>query len=114
MLAQGVMAPHPAPHIHPLIARAIEELRLLRLLYKGKERIVEPHDYGIQNGVVKLLAYQVGGVSSGRLPAWRSLHESLISDMEILDRTFAGGRDAPSGKHQKWDQLFLRVKPRKK
>ena len=107
-------APFPAPHIHPLIAQAIQETRLLRLLYKEKERVIEPHDYGIQNGVVKLLAYQVGGVSSGRLPAWRSLHGDLISNIEILDRTFAGGRDAPSGKHQKWDQLFLRVKPSKK
>ena len=39
--------------------------------YKEKPRIVEAHDYGIHRGSVKLLSYQVGGSSSGRLPNWR-------------------------------------------
>ena len=108
------MAPSPSPAPNALILQAIQEAKLIRLRYKGSERIVEPHDYGIQNGVVKLLAYQVAGVSSGRLPAWRSLHEDFISDVQILNQTFAGGREAPSGKHQTWDRLFLRVRPAKK
>jgi hypothetical protein len=94
--------------------QAIQEAKLIRLRYKGSERIVEPHDYGIQNGIVKLLAFQLAGVSSGRLPAWRSLHEKFISDVQILDQTFAGGRGAPSGKHQTWDRLFIRVRPAKR
>jgi hypothetical protein len=28
-----------------------------------------------------------------------------------LDETFPGGRPTASGKHHKWDKLFLRVKP---
>ncbi len=34
----------------------VEHRRLIRLIYQNKERIVEPHDYGIQNGSAKLLA----------------------------------------------------------
>jgi hypothetical protein len=34
-----------------------------------------------------------------------------LSDIRILDRTFPGGRPTPSGKHHKWDKLFIRVKP---
>jgi hypothetical protein len=34
-----------------------------------------------------------------------------ISDAQLFDQTFSGGRSTPSGKHHKWDKLFLRVKP---
>lgn len=81
------------------------------MTYKDGDRIVEPHDYAIQNGSVKLLGYQVGGSSSGQLPNWRWIEADLISDLQLLDRTFPGGRPTPSGKHHKWDKLFIRVKP---
>jgi hypothetical protein len=82
---------------------------MIRLLYRNKERIVEPHDYGVHKGVVKLLAYQVSGVSSGPLPNWRWMEVHSISDVHLLNRTFAGGRPTGSGKHHQWDQLFIRV-----
>jgi|SRR5581483_1768339 len=94
-----------------LIRAAINQKRLVELVYGGKRRIVEPHDYGIQKGKVKLLAYQVAGSSTGHRPNWRSLEVKSISELRLLDRTLAGGRPSPSGKHHKWDQLFARVKP---
>ena len=90
---------------------AIQNRRMVRLHYAGKDRIVEPHDYGIQNGRLRLLAYQVGGSSSGKLPNWRWMDVDRISGMQLLDRTFQGGRPAPSGKHHQWDRLFARVSP---
>jgi hypothetical protein len=90
---------------------AIEHRRLLRLRYKNRERIIEPHDYGIHKGVVKLLGYQIGGSSSNRLPNWRWMETDQISDLELLNRTFPGGRPTSSGKHHSWDQLFIRVEP---
>ena len=98
------------PNINPQLYKAIDQTRLLRLLYKNRERVVEPHDYGIQNGVAKLLAYQIAGSSSHKLPNWRWMEEELISDIHILERTFPGGRPTPSGKHHKWDKLFIRVR----
>lgn len=83
----------------------------MELTYGNKHRILEPHDYGIYKGKVKLLGYQVGGSSTGPLPNWRWLDVNSISDIHLLNRTFRGGRAAPSGKHHHWDQLFLRVKP---
>jgi hypothetical protein len=44
----------------PLIVKDIEETRMIRLMYHGKKRIFEPHDYGTLNGSVRYLA--------GRLP----------------------------------------------
>jgi len=93
-----------------LIMAAISQRRRIRFSYDGKERIAEPHDYGIQNGRARLLTYQTGGQSSsGHLPAWRLVDLSKITDLEILDKVFAGNRPATSGQHHKWDRLFNRV-----
>jgi hypothetical protein len=100
------------PNIDQLIRTAIAETRLIRLRYLNRERIVEPHDYGEHNGAIKVLTYQVGGSSSGRLPNWRWMDVEQISDAQLLDQTFQGGRPTASGKHHKWDMLFIRVKPR--
>ena len=100
----------PPTDLDAQIRAAIEQKRLVELVYGNQRRIVEPHDYGIQNSTIKLLAYQIIS-SSGRLPNWRRLEVNSISELRLLDRTFAGGRLSPSGKHHKWDQLFARVKP---
>jgi len=83
---------------------------MIRLRYHGRIRILEPHDHGILNGSVQLLAYQVGGSSSRRLPNWILVKADEIIDLELLDQTFPGGRPTASGKHPKWQTLFLRVK----
>jgi hypothetical protein len=82
-----------------------------RVRCRNKDRIVEPHDYGEHNVAIKLLPYQVGGSSSGPLPNWRWMETELISHAQLLDQTFSSGRPTASGKHHKWEQLFLRFKP---
>ncbi|MGI9072191.1 MAG: WYL domain-containing protein [Bryobacteraceae bacterium] len=101
----------PGSKVDELLRTAIQNKRMVRLRYGNRDRILEPHDYGIQKGCVKLLGYQVGGSSSGRLPNWRWIEVDRISDLELLGRTFKGGRAAPSGKHHTWDRLFIRVRP---
>ena len=106
---------HPAPAnvdpaTHQLILTAIHEKRLLRFSYHGKDRIVEPQDYGIQKGIVNLFTYQTAGESSSsRLPDWRKFAVLSMSSVELLDETFPGSRSVPSQKHQEWDVLFARV-----
>jgi predicted DNA-binding transcriptional regulator YafY len=100
----------PESNVDELLRTAIARRRLIRLVYRNKERIIEPHDYGIHNGSAKLLAYQIGGSSSGRLPNWRWMEVDLITDIHLLNQTFPGGRPTPSRKHHKWDKLFMRVK----
>ena len=99
------------PKIDRQLRTAIEQKRLIRFNYKGKPRIVEPHDYGLHKGLVKLFGYQVGGLSSESLPNWRWVLVNSISDLDLLNRTFPGRRPTPSGKHHQWDQIFIRVKP---
>lgn len=106
---------HPAPAgvdpaVHKLILTAIHERRLLHFSYHDKDRIVEPHDYGIQKGIVNLFTYQTGGESgSSRLPDWRKFAVLSMSSLKLLDESFVGSRFVPSQKHQEWDVLFARV-----
>ncbi len=62
------MSPEAELNIDPLIWAAIEQKHPLRFRYKNRERIVEPHDYGIHNGIIKFFGYQVGGSSNKNYP----------------------------------------------
>jgi predicted DNA-binding transcriptional regulator YafY len=98
------------PGLHQLLYSAIQNRRLIRFRYKNKERIVEPHDYGIQKGIARLLSWQVGGQSGGRLPGWRWFDVPSMQNIEVLERSFPGNREV-SDKHHQWDQIFIRVAP---
>src|SRR5260370_15075333 len=94
-----------------LLRIAIEQKRLIQFAYKDKPRIVEPHDYGIHKGRIKLFAFQIGGLSSEPLPNWRWALVNSISELHLLNQTFPGRRPVPSGKHHQWDQIFIRLAP---
>jgi hypothetical protein len=81
-----------SPNIDQLRRTAIVETRLMRLRYLDRKRIVEPHDYGGHNGVIKVLTYQAGGSSRSPLPNWRWMDAEQISDAQLPDQTFPGGR----------------------
>jgi len=53
----------------------------------------------------------VAGSSSRALPNWILMKVHEIVDLELLEKTFAGGRPTASGKHLRWDTLFIRVQP---
>lgn len=96
-----------------VIRTAIAEKRMIRFTMDGRERIGEPHDYGMRKGKSSLLIWQVAGYSrSGRLPEWRWILLEKASNFELLDLTFAGGRgDDEQQKHSDWEEVWARVKP---
>jgi len=97
-----------------LIYSAISNKQLIRFTYKGSERVVEPHDYGVQNGIVRLFCWQVGGRSSGRIPGWRMIDVTGMQNCAMLDRHFPGNREIATAKHHRWDEVFIRVSPPEK
>ncbi|HJU05837.1 MAG TPA: hypothetical protein VJ692_11870 [Nitrospiraceae bacterium] len=100
----------PPEPIHKLLCEAIRNKRLIKFEYKDCRRIAEPHDYGLIEGVKKLLAYQIEGESqSGKLPDWRWAEVEKINRVQVLKRRFAGARAAPSGEHTLWDCRFASV-----
>lgn len=89
------------------IRGAIRERRKLEFVYSGHTRIAEPHVAGIKDGREGILAYQTGGTSSsGELPEWRRFHLDGISQLRVLDDTFPGKRESPSGMHSAWDEKY--------
>ncbi|HEV3036969.1 MAG TPA: hypothetical protein VHA33_04195 [Candidatus Angelobacter sp.] len=105
----------PDPKVHSVILKAIDEIKLLRFVFGGKERIVEPHDYGVHQGLIRLFAYQVAGESTtGHLPAWRLMEAAKMSEVEMLDQTFPGSRAESSQQHRQWEKIFARVKKKEK
>jgi hypothetical protein len=96
-----------------LLRSAIAEKCIVSFLLDGFRRIGEPHDYGVIDGVPRLFFYQTGGESrSGKPIGWRWALLPKISELEVLDRRFAGPRPAPSGRHVRWDELYATVSPR--
>lgn len=119
--SEGLLRGAPAPDAnlirepdderkYDLLLKAINQRKLISFVYQGKLRIAEPHDYGVQNGVERLLCFQVGGDSnSGRLPSWRLIAVPEMGNIKLTNRKFPGNRPAPSGQHHRWDVLFDRV-----
>ena len=99
------------PGLHQLLYCAIENKQLIRFRYHNKERFAEPHDYGVQKRVARLLSWQMGGQSSGRIPGWRWFDVIEMQDCEMLDEHFPGNRNVPTGKHHQWEEVFIRVTP---
>jgi hypothetical protein len=117
MMSHGVS--HAAAERHRadvdcLLRQAIAEKRLIAFELKGKQRVAEPHDYGVKNGEPLLLAYQVGGETSpgGKLPQWRWVRLAEAKHFRLLERRFAGGRPTKTSRHSNWDVVFARVSGR--
>jgi hypothetical protein len=85
--------------------KAIAELRAIRLTYDGEARVVEPHDYGVKDGVEKIFCWQLEGASG---EGWRNFIVANISAPSITRRRFPGPRPA-TGKHLDWDELYASV-----
>ncbi|MBY0579809.1 MAG: hypothetical protein K2P57_12295 [Burkholderiales bacterium] len=93
-----------------MIIAAIREKKVLSFTYSGHPRIVEPHVYGINEGMAQLLGYQIRGSSSrGGIPEWRRFTISAMQNLQILNEFFPGRRGFPSGKHSSWDQEIMVV-----
>ena len=89
---------------------AIASKRLLQLRYKDSLRVVEPHDYGVQKGAVRLLAYQQQGLGPKKSePGWRLFDVAKIADLAVLETGFEGSRGAPHQNHHVWDIVYARV-----
>lgn len=92
------------------IIAAIAAKKVLSFTYRGLPRIVEPHVYGIQEGVAQLLGYQIRGRSStGVVPDWRRFQLRELQSLQTLEEGFPGRRSNPSGKHSHWDRLIAVV-----
>jgi hypothetical protein len=89
------------------ISEAIGTKRLLRFVYDGYTREVEPHTYGIDKKSRRaLVAYQVrGGSHSEEYVGWKTFHESQMRAVVTLEETFAGARQG----YRRDDPAFVSI-----
>lgn len=75
----------------PTIISAIRDKALLKFIYNGELRVVEPQTYGLSNtGKEVLRAYQVsGGSRAGRSRMAKLFDLSKIKELEKTTRRFA-------------------------
>jgi hypothetical protein len=99
------------PSIDARIRGAIAERHLIEVRYKGQVRVVEPHDYGVQKGVERLLAYQLNATlgSHGHTIGWRLFDIGKIESLSVLEARFKGSRRTAQQDHHTWDVLYARV-----
>jgi len=91
------------------LASAISQRRLIQFTYDGRPRIAEPHLLGIENGLLAIEAFQIGGGSSrGGLPQWRNFHVGDIRDLCVLEQTFHVRSDF-NPQRSRWEQILARV-----
>lgn len=94
-----------------IIIEAIQAKKLLEFVYVGRQRIAEPHIYGVKDGLYQVLTYQIRGTSqTGGLPNWRRFSFNQIQSLKILEESFSGARPASSHNPGSWDRLLLAVK----
>ncbi len=99
--------------MNSIVCDAIRARRLLRFVYDGYERIVEPHIYGINTANHEVVsAYLVGGWSaSAPSPGWRNYLIHEMDDIHALSEGFTKTRPEynPSDRHLR--QVFCRLDP---
>jgi hypothetical protein len=105
-----------APAIHDLtngerLVRAILDHRIVEFDYQGYRRTVEPYLLGLHEaGEPILLGYQTAGFShSGEIPGWRTFILTVIGDVEITARSFAGPRSDWNPHGHAMLELFARA-----
>jgi len=91
---------------------AIAHRRLIDVTYQRFTRLAEPHDYGAQSGVDRLLIYQRRGPARPGYSStgWRLLDVAKIESLTVLDETFQGSRGTQQQQHHNWDVVYARVK----
>jgi hypothetical protein len=93
------------------ICDAIRARRLLRFVYEGYERVVEPHAYGVNTaGHEAVIGWLVGGWSSSATePGWRMFLVAEMRDVAALAEPFTGARSGYNPERPQFDQIYCRL-----
>lgn len=94
-----------------LIARAIEERRLLMFGYGDLVRVVEPHLYGVTTtGREALSAWMRPGLSrSDPQGGWRMFRAEELRDVQLLPDRFEGPREGFNPDDRNFVRVYRRL-----
>jgi len=94
-----------------VICDAIRARRLLRFVYDGYERIVEPHAYGVNTaGHEALSAWLSGGWSASQPePGWRMFLVRDMAQVAALAEGFASTREDYNAGSPAFREVYCRA-----
>ena len=97
--------------MNQLICDAIGAKRLLRFVYEGYERIVEPHLYGINAANHEALSAWIveGWSASSDRAGWRNYLVEDMHDIHVLARPFDGPRNGFNRDDPSFRQIYCSV-----
>ncbi len=92
--AAAAAAKEVGSEAHGIFLEAIREKRVLRFVYNGHARVVEPHAYGVSaTGETVLHAFQIEGESASKPPpGWRTFNVALIEKLAATEGRFSSAR----------------------
>jgi|SRR6185437_263541 hypothetical protein len=85
------MSRRPKSKVYALIAKAMKKRQQITCVYDDLYREVCPIILGHKGPEERALTYQVGGQSTGRLPDWRCLILSKVTNVELRDGPWLSG-----------------------
>ncbi len=96
-----------------VLCNAIRARRLVRFVYDGYERVVEPHAYGVtRDGRELLTGWLVGGWSASALEAgWRSYHVDEMHDTAATATDFPGPRAGYNPRDPRLVHVYCHLEP---
>lgn len=99
--------------MNTILCDAIRARRLVRFVYEGYERVVEPHLHGINAANHEILSgWLIGGWSESRPePGWRNYLVKDMHDVHALADRFDGPRPTYNAFDPKVRQVFCRLDP---
>jgi hypothetical protein len=99
--------------MHVLICDAIRARRLLRFVYEGYERIIEPHAHGLNAASREVVSgWLVGGwTRTDTEPGWRNYLVHDMHDVHVLAEPFAGPRSGFNPQSSRMRQIFCQLEP---
>ena len=97
--------------MNAIVCDAIHARRLLRFIYEGYERLLEPHLYGINTQNHEMLSgYLVGGWSATETePGWRNYLVHDMYDLHALAESFEGPRSGFNPESVRFRQVYCRL-----
>jgi|SRR5580698_2712988 hypothetical protein len=84
---------------YDLFARAMIESKQVACVFKGRPRVLSIIILGHADGEERALAWQTAGKSAGRLPGWRNITLSEVTDVRLLDSELQRGTRKSGEQH---------------
>ena len=97
--------------MHHLICDAIRSRHLLRFVYDGYERIIEPHSYAINSANHEVVSgWLIGGWTKTETePGWRNYLVQEMHDVHVLAESFPGPRPGFNPRAPRIRQIFCQL-----